>query len=154
MTTPETYDSPNDADLLLALRDEFNYQPVEHPVLFAPTPNDSSLWTDGLPDRAKINARRQQLLDAYVTALPPVFGTHRRRYEMYYAELHRREREFYAEMYYLDDLLYAVPVLPLPAESTTTIVTYQPAQPRRRGRPPSGGRKPRDRRKRPEDEPY
>jgi len=104
----------------------------------APNPESKALWTNGLPDHVAIKERMSALLDAYLKRPPPPFLSERFRYERYYAELHRREREFYAEMHYLDDLLYAAPVLPLPVESTTTIVPYTPAQPRRRGRPRTG----------------
>lgn len=120
----------------------------------APNPESKALWTNGLPDHAAIKERMAALLDAYLKRPPPPFLTERFRYERYFARLKQAQTEFYSEMHYLDDLLYASSVLPLPTESTTTIVPYTPLPPRRRGRPSTGGRKPRDRRKRPENEPY
>ena len=102
----------------------------------------NGLWTNGYPDPVLINQRRQQLLQEYANRPQPAFGVDQFRYMHFYAELKYAQALFYAEMHYLDDLLYAAPVLPLPVESTTTIVPYEPAQPRRRGRPSTGGRKP------------
>jgi len=113
--------------------------------LSAPSTEYKGLWTDGLPDKDKIKQRMEALLQSYMKQEPPRIESGRFRYERYFTELHRREREFYGEMHYLDDLLHAAPVLSLPAESTTTIVPYQPAPKRRRGRPATGI-KPRDRR--------
>jgi len=60
--------------------------------------------------------------------------------------IHQRklvQNEFYATMSYYESLLDAAPVLPLRAESsTTTVLPYQPAQKRKRGRPSTGGRRP------------
>lgn len=120
----------------------------------APSPESKALWTNGVPDHDAIKERMKQLLDRYLQQKWPNVPRDRWQWFNEVAELHRRHNEFYGEMHYLEDLLYAAPVLSLPVESTTTIVPYTPAQPRRRGRPPSGGRKPRNRRKRPEDEPY
>jgi len=63
--------------------------------------------------------------------------------QLWYAKIRAAQREFYAAMHHYEDLLYAAPVLPLQAESTTTIVPYQPTPKPRRGRPSTGGRKPR-----------
>lgn len=53
------------------------------------------------------------------------------------------QMEFYAEMSYFESLLVEeTPVLSLQASTTTVVDMYQPAQPRRRGRPSTGGRKP------------
>lgn len=63
--------------------------------------------------------------------------------------------EFYATMSYYESLLDAAPVLPLRAESsTTTVLPYQPQPKRKRGRPSTGGRKPRDQRRNKPDEDY
>jgi len=112
-----------------------------------------AIWTDGLPDPTKIKHRMDALLQSYMKQEPPRIESGRFRYERYFTELHRREREFYGEMHYLDDLLHAAPVLSLPAESTTTIVPYEPAPKRRRGRPATGI-KPRDRRVNKDDDSF
>jgi len=59
----------------------------------------------------------------------------------------RAQTEFYAEMAYYELLLETVAVFaPPPTESTTTITSPSPIARPRRGRPPTGGRKSRDRR--------
>lgn len=121
--------------------------------LSAPNPESKALWTDGLPDKAKIAERMEQTLQAYL-ALPPITVTEGRfQHQRWLAEVHRRQNAFYAEMHYYEDLLYAAPVLSLQAESTTTIVPYEPAKKRRRGRPATGV-KPRDRRVNKDDDSY
>lgn len=112
-------------------------------ALFVPDPESKALWTDGLPDKQKIKERMEQTLQTYLTLPRIVVPEGHFRHERWIAEAQRRQKLFYAEMHYLDDLLYAAPVLPLPVESTTTIVPYEPPAKRKRGRPSTGGRKPR-----------
>jgi len=112
--------------------------------LSAPTPPDSSLWTDGLPDPVKIKNKMERTVEAFVNhRYPPIEDGQFR----YLRLIHQRklvQAEFYATMSYYESLLYAAPVLPLRAESsTTTVLPYQPATKRKRGRPSTGGRKPR-----------
>lgn len=121
--------------------------------LSAPPPDSKALWTDGSPDKAKIAERMEQTLHAYLQLPPIVVSEGHFRHQRWLAEVHRRQNMFYAEMHYYEDLLYATPVLSLQAESNTTIVPYEQAKKRRRGRPATGI-KPRDRRKRPDDEAY
>lgn len=104
----------------------------------APSPESKALWTNGLPDHEAIKERMKQLLDRYLQQKWPNVPRDRWQWFNEVAQLHRRQDEFYGEMRYLEDLLYAAPVLSLPVESTTTIVPYTPAQPRRRGRPRTG----------------
>lgn len=117
--------------------------------------NDSSLWTNGLPDHEKIKNKMERRLQQFIDKkYPPVESGPFR----YLREIRLRkdaQNEFYADMSYYESLLYAAPVLTLQATtSTTTIVPYEPAPKPKRGRPSTGGRKPRDRRKRPDDDPY
>jgi len=115
--------------------------------------DSKGIWTDGLPDPTKIKHRMDALLQSYMKQAPPRIDSGRFRNERYYAALKRAQDEFYSEMHYLDDLLHAAPVLSLPAESTTTIVPYEPAPKRKRGRPATGV-KPRDRRVNAGDDEY
>lgn len=109
-----------------------------------PPPPDSSLWTDGLPDPVKIKNKMERAVEAFVNyRYPPVEDG-----PFLYLRLIRQRKlvqaEFYATMSYYESLLYAAPVLPLRVESsTTTVLPYQPATKRKRGRPSTGGRKPR-----------
>jgi len=105
---------------------------------------NSSLWTDGLPDPVKIKNKMERTVEAFVNhRYPPIEDGQFR----YLRLIHQRklvQAEFYATMSYYESLLYAAPVLPLRAESsTTTVLPYQPATKRKRGRPSTGGRKPR-----------
>ena len=119
-----------------------------------PDQQSKGLWTDGLPNHQKIKERMAQTLQTYLTQPRIVVPEGRFRNERWIAEAHRRQNLFYAEMNYLDDLLYAAPVLSLRAESTTTVVPYQPATKRKRGRPSTGGRKPRASRRNTDADPY
>lgn len=117
--------------------------------------NDSSLWTNGLPDHEKIKNKMERRLQQFIDQrYPPVENGPFR----YLREIRIRkdaQNEFYADMSYYESLLYTAPVLSLQATtSTTTIVPYEPRPKPKRGRPSTGGRKPRDRRKHPHDEPY
>lgn len=112
----------------------------------------NELWTNGVPDANKIKRRMEQLAHEYVNKRFQVITTGRFRFQREIILRKQAEREFYSAMWHLEDLLYAVPVLPLQAESTTTIVPYQPAK-RRRGRPATGV-KPRDRRVNKDDDSY
>jgi len=107
------------------------------------SPESKALWTNGLPDRELIKRRMEETLQAYLRTPYPRVNTGRLQWAREIIALKRAQAEFYSEMHYLDDLLYAAPVLPLPVESTTTIVPYEPPAKRRRGRPSTGGRKPR-----------
>ena len=109
----------------------------------AQSPESKALWTNGLPDRELIKRRMEETLQAYLRTPYPRVNTGRLQWAREIIALKRAQAEFYSEMHYLDDLLYAAPVLPLPVESTTTIVPYEPPAKRRRGRPSTGGRKPR-----------
>lgn len=130
MTTQATYALPHDAS-------QTNAQPDAN-ALNA----DNGLWTDGLPDRDKVRRRMQQTADRYIASKFPDLPRDRWQHLNELKELHRRQNEFYAEMNYYEQLLYAAPVLPLQAESTTTIVPYTPRPKPKRGRPSTGGRKP------------
>jgi len=109
---------------------------------YVPSPESKALWTNGQPDAQAIKKRMEETLQAYLQKRPPPLDTTPYRYLNQLSMIKKAQADFYAEMHYLDDLLHAAPVLPLQAESTTTIVPYQPAQQRRRGRPSTGGRKP------------
>jgi len=133
-----------------AIRNEMPDADREHSL---PSTEHKGLWTDGLPDHTRIKERMDQCLQEYL-ALPPVMVTDGNfRQQRWLAEVHRRQNMFHAEMMYYEDLLYAAPV-PVQAQSTTTVVPYQPVPKRKPGRPSTGGRQPRNRRKRPDDEPY
>ena len=78
-------------------------------------------------------------------------------------QLRARQAEFYEAMWALEEQLEkalkeqpqvsnSAPSEPMSVETSTTTAVSEPL--RRRGRPPTGGRKPRNRRKRPEDEEY
>jgi len=107
-----------------------------------PNPESKALWKDGLPDRDLIKQRMEETLQAYLRTPYPRVNTGRLQWAREIIALKRAQAEFYSEMHYLDDLLYAAPVLPLLAPSTTTVVPYEPAPKRKRGRPSTGGRKP------------
>lgn len=118
-------------------------------------PGSKALWTNGLPDRDKIKQRMEQTLQAYLRQEHPRVNTGPFQWAREIIAIKRAQAEFYAEMHYLDDLLYAYPVLSLPVESTTTIVTdYTPKPQRKRGRPSTGGRKPRASRRNTDADPY
>jgi len=120
---------------------------------WSPSPEFKELWTDGSADPAKIKHRMEQLATQYVSRRWQTITTGQFRFEREIQERKRIEREFYGHMHYLEDLLYAAPVLPLQAESTTTIAPYEPARKKRRGRPATGI-KPRDRRVNKDDDSY
>lgn len=124
--------------------------------LCAQNPQSRALWTDGLPDREKIKQRMEQLGRQFAARPAPSIEPGRFFHQRYIWQMMRAQSEFYAELFYLDSLLCEAPVLPLPvAQSTTTVVTpYVPRTPRRRGRPSTGGRRPRDRRRNPPDDAY
>jgi len=109
---------------------------------YVPSPESKALWTNGQPDAQAIKKRMEETLQAYLQKRPPPLDDTPYRYLNQLSMIKKAQADFYAEMHYLDDLLHAAPVLPLQAESTTTIVPCQPAQQRRRGRPSTGGRKP------------
>jgi len=157
MTQPPTQDAlPNvklqRIEMLMRATDTLS-QPEESGEHSVRNHESKELWTDGSPDPEKIQHRMKQLLKTYLARPPPRIDSGRFRNERYFAALRRAQDEFYGEMHYLDDLLYATPVLPLQAESTTTIVPYTPAPKRRRGRPATGI-KPRDRRVNKDDDSY
>jgi len=119
-----------------------------------PFPPDSSLWTDGLPDPIKIRNKMARTAEAFVNhRYPPIEDGQFR----YLRLIHQRklvQNEFYATMSYYESLLYAAPVLPLQAESsTTTVLPDQPPQKRKRGRPATG-RRPRASRRNTDADPY
>jgi len=61
--------------------------------------------------------------------------------------MRREQAEFYTAVWHYEAMLETPAVLPLqPLESTTTLVPYEPVAKRKRGRPSTGGRKPRQRR--------
>lgn len=151
MTTPETHATPNANVNVSPLSALLLVADGEH---FAHTQENKGLWTDGSPDPDKVKQRIKELVDRYCARAYPVLPRERFQWSNEIRELHRRQAEFYAELRYLDDLLYAAPVLSLPVVSSTTVIPYTPALKPRRGRPSTGGRRPRDRRKRPDDEPY
>ena len=94
-------------------------------------------------DIEHIKLRMAQLEEEYRNAPLPKMLDGRFAELRWYAQIRAAQRDFYAAMHHYEDLLYATPVLPLQAESTTTIVPYVPAGKPRRGRPSTGGRKPR-----------
>jgi len=140
MTCPTTKD---DASRLHALANaasaQLNGEAGESCV---PSPESKALWTNGQPDHAAIKKRMEETLQAYLQKRPPPLDSTPYRHLNQLSFIKKAQAEFYSEMHYLDDLLHAIPELPLQVESTTTIVPYQPAQSRRRGRPSTGGRKP------------
>lgn len=153
MTCPITEDA---ALLLHALSVGTNaHQPDGVGGHCAPSPESKALWTDGLPDTATIKQRMEETLQAYLRTPYPRAPPGRHQWAHEIIELRRAQEAFYAEMHYLDDLLYAAPVLPLPVESTTTIVTlpYVPTPKRKRGRPATG-RRPRASRRNTDADPY
>jgi len=107
-------------------------------------PESTGLWTDGLPDPAKIKLRMERLAHEFVNKRYQRVTSGHFQFQREIKDRKRAEAEFYGELYYLEDLLYARPaVLPLQPASSTTIVPYTPLAPRRRGRPSTGGRRPR-----------
>lgn len=110
----------------------------------AALPESKGLWTDGLPDPAKIKLRMEALANEFVNKRYQRVTEGRFQFQREIKDRHRAEAEFYGELHYLEDLLYMSrpAVLPLQSASTTTIVPYTPLAPRRRGRPSTGGRKP------------
>jgi len=106
-------------------------------------PESTGLWTDGLPDPVKIKLRMERLAHEFVNKRYQRVTSGHFQFQREIKDRKRAEAEFYGEMHYLEDLLYARPaVLPLQPVSTTTIVPYTPLPPRRRGRPSTGGRRP------------
>lgn len=144
MTTQGTLDS-----LLVAIqmqgpqsliRDAEPDAPAESSVSL---PESTGLWTDGSPDPVKIRLRMEQLAHEFVNKRYVRITTGRFQFQHEIRLRHQVETEFYAHMHYLEDLLYArLAELPLQSASTTTIVPYTPLPPRRRGRPSTGGRRP------------
>jgi len=102
----------------------------------------------------EVKRRMKQTIDKYIDSRPPVVADGQFRYYREIAEIKRRQREFYATLAYYESMMVATtPVLPLPVtESTTTLVAYTPLPRQRRGRPSTGGRRPRDRRKQQDSE--
>jgi len=113
------------------------------PVPLDQSISDSSLWTDGLPDAQKINNKMEQRHQQFRNKRYPPVTTGRFRYQREIWQRKQAQNEFYADMSYYESLLLTVPVLPLPvpSDSTTITVPYHPAPKKRRGRPPTGGRK-------------
>lgn len=111
----------------------------------AALPEPTGLWTDGLPDPAKIKLRMEALAYEYVNKRFQRVTSGHFQFQQEIKLRKRVEAEFYGELHYLEDLLYSArpAVLPLQPASTTTIVPYVPAPRRRRGRPSTGGRRPR-----------
>jgi len=106
-------------------------------------PEPTGLWTDGLPDPAKIKLRMEQLAQEFVNKRYIRITTGQYQYPREIKERKQAEAAFYGEMHYLEDLLYTTPaVLSLQPSSTTTIVPYVPRPRRRPGRPSTGGRRP------------
>ena len=144
MTTPATSDSLHAehlAEYQLTGMLERNLEPGVSGELFVPPPPDSSLWTDGLPDPIKIKQKMDVTIDRFINYVYPPLEDG----PFYYLRLIRQRKavqaEFYASMSYYESLL-ASSAAPAPPQSTTTIVPYEPACKRRRGRPSTGGRKP------------
>lgn len=149
MTTPETSDSPHAAVLaLLQLHGPQRLiqdaEPRDPECPSAALPESKGLWTDGLPDPAKIKLRMEALANEFVNKRYQRVTSGHFQFQREIRDRHRAEAEFYGEMHYLEDLLYSYKpaVLSLQPASTTTIVPYTPLPPRRRGRPSTGGRKP------------
>jgi len=147
MTTQETSDSLHAVVALLELHGPQSLvQQAEGAAeaLSVPAPPDTTgLWTDGLPDPAKIKQRMDRLAHEYVNKRFTRITSGHFQFQREIKDRKRAEAEFYSEMHYLEDLLYVRPVvLPLQPASTTTIVPYTPLATRRRGRPSTGGRKP------------
>lgn len=118
-----------------------------------PRPEHKGLWTNGLPDHEKIKRYIARLAQHYANKKYPVINTGHFQFERDIAQRKRAQEEFFGELHYLEDLMHLTPVLPLRAVEQQQVQPYQPATKRRRGRPATGI-KPRDRRKRPDDEPY
>jgi len=155
MITPATSDSLNAehlAEYQLTGRLQRNVDPGVSGELFVPPPPDSSLWTDGLPDPIKIKNKMDVTVDRFINHVYPPLEDG----PFYYLRLIRQRKavqaEFYASMSYYESLL-ASSAAPAPPQSTTTIVPYEPACKRRRGRPRTGI-KPRDRRVKKDDDSY
>jgi len=141
MTTPATYASHQDAST-----------PSHAPTAAAETlvslfqsSADSSLWTNGQPDHDKIKRKMEQRLQSFINKTYPPLEDGKFRYLREIRLRKDAQNEFYADMSYYESLLYAPLVLPLQAveSSTTTIVPYEPVPKPKRGRPSTGGRKPR-----------
>jgi len=157
MTTPAISDSQL-ADALARHQLTGQLPPLAEPVVAgepsAPTLPDSSLWTNGSLDHAKINAKMERTVQAFVNHVYPPIDDGRFRYLKLIAQRKRVQQEFYADMSYYESLLFAAPVLPLRAESSTTsVVPYQPTEKRKRGRPATG-RRPRASRRNTDADPY
>lgn len=120
--------------------------------LCVPPPPNSSLWTDGLPDPIKIKNKMDVTVDRFINHVYPPLEDG----PFYYLRLIRQRKavqaEFYATMSYYESLL-ASSAAPAPPQSTITVVPYEPAAKRRRGRPRTGI-KPRDRRVKKDDDSY
>lgn len=109
-------------------------------------------------DRKHIQLRMQQLVQTYTDATKPMSkrlaGTGRDS-AIWLARQRKMQDEFYTAMQYYENLLYAPPP-PTTTESQTNIVPWTPPLTisRGRGRPSTGGRKPRDRRVNRDDDSY
>jgi len=149
MTTQGTNDSPRAVAILAELQEHGPFrllqgtEPDVSTDASLPLPEAKGLWTDGLPDPAKIKLRMEALALAYANKRFQTITTGQFRWIREIRERKRAQAEFYGEMHYLEDLLYAPAVLPLQPGSSTTILPYTPLPPRRRGRPSTGGRRPR-----------
>jgi len=121
--------------------------------LSAPNPESKALWTNGQPDAHAIKKRMEETLQAYLQKRPPPLDRTPYRFLNQLSIMKKAQAQFYSDMHYLDDLLHAIPELPLQVASTTTIVPYQPANRRRRGRPATG-RNPRASRRNTDNDPY
>lgn len=93
-------------------------------------------------DHDQIKERMAALALAYASMEFPKIENHKHGYQLALAIQKRRQREFYAEMNYLEEMLELTPR----STSAATKAVIEPYKPRGRGRPPTGGRKPRDRR--------
>lgn len=107
----------------------------------------------------QIRQRMKELVDIYVNLETPKPDGRPHWDRRFYQRLRDRQAVFYTAMFELEERLVellkasASPAVEPPTSqpSTTTVVV---GTARRRGRPPTGGRKPRDRRKHPYDEEY
>lgn len=118
-----------------------NTEPNGSGELFVPPPPDSSLWTNGLPDPIKIKNKMDQTIYRFVNYVYPPLEDGPFHYIRLIRQRKEVQSEFYATMAYYESLL-APSVTPVSTESTTSVVPYQPPAKRGRGRPSSGGRKP------------
>lgn len=108
-------------------------------------------------DKQQIQTRMKQLIDTYTNATVSI--SHRQHInaetiELWNERQRRLQTEFYSAMHYYEDLLYPTPHAAPPPPHITPYVPWTPPPKRGRGRPSTGGRKPRDRRVHKDDDSY